>query len=151
MKKAQFFLILLLAAGAASNVLAEVPDAFTLAWTDFKFKNKDLLNVQSPDTIFQAKNDNTELDEQYLFAQTQAAEQTDSNQSTEEASALSGAREAARQSSNPLGGDFFILLNQIDNFAMQGDITDKTRWINNWAFQQVVPVPMEKTICKYWN
>ena len=41
MKKAQFFLILLLAAGAASNVFAEVPDAFTLAWTDFKFKNKD--------------------------------------------------------------------------------------------------------------
>ena len=41
MKKAQFFLILLLAAGVASNVLAEVPDAFTLAWTDFKFKNKD--------------------------------------------------------------------------------------------------------------
>jgi hypothetical protein len=49
MKKAPFFLILLLAAVAASNALAEVPDAFTLAWTDFKFKNKDLLNVQSTD------------------------------------------------------------------------------------------------------
>jgi hypothetical protein len=150
MKKAKFFLMLLLAAGAASNALAEVLDAFTFARTEFKYKNKDLLNVQSPDIFFQAKNDNTELDEQYLFAQTQAAEQTDSNQSTEEASALSGAREAARQSSNPLGGDFFILLNQIDNFAMQGDITDKTRWINNWAFQPVVPVPMEKTIGKHW-
>ncbi len=55
MKKAQFFLILLLAAGAASNALAEVPDAYTLAWTDFKFKNKDLLNVQSPDTLFRLK------------------------------------------------------------------------------------------------
>ena len=150
MKKAQFFLIVLLAAVAASNALAEVPDAFTLAWTGFKFKNKDLLNIQSPDTSFQAKNDNTGLGEQHLFAQTQAAEQNDSNQSTEKDSAISGANEAARQSSNPLGGDFFILLNQIDNFAMQGDITDKTRWINNWAFQPVVPVPMEKTIGKHW-
>jgi hypothetical protein len=150
MKKAKFFLMLLLAAAMAYNALAEEPDASTLAWTDFKFKNKDLLNVQSPDTFFQPKNDNTGLEEQDLFAQTQAAEQNDSNQSTEEDSALSGANEAARQSSNPLGGDFFILLNQIDNFAMQGDITDKTRWINNWAFQPVVPVPMEKTIGKHW-
>jgi hypothetical protein len=150
MKKTQFFLILLLAAVAASNALAEVPDAYTLAWTDFKFKNKDLLNVQSPDTYFQAKNNNTGFGEQDLFAQTQAGEQNDSNQSTEKDSAISGANEAARQSSNPLGGDFFILLNQIDNFAMQGDITDKTRWINNWAFQPVVPVPMDKTIGKHW-
>ena len=150
MKKTQFFLIVLLAAVAASNALAEVPDAYTLAWTDFKLKNNNLLNVQSPDTFFQAKNNNTGLEEQDLFAQTQAAEQNDSNQSTEEDSAISGANEAARQSSNPLGGDFFILLNQIDNFAMQGDITDKTRWINNWAFQPVVPVPMEKTIGKHW-
>ena len=130
MRKAQFFLILLLAAVAASNVMAEVPDAFTLAWTDFEFKNKDLLNVQSPDTLSQAKNDNTELDEQYLFAQTQAGEQTDSTTVTEEPSAFSSADEAARKSANPLGGDFFILLNQIDNYAMEGDITDKTRWIN---------------------
>jgi hypothetical protein len=150
MKKAQFFLILLLAAGAASNVLAEVPDAFTLAWTDFKFKNKDLLNVQSPDTLSQAKNDNTELDGQYLFAQTQAGEQTDSTTVTEEPSAFSSADEAARKSANPLGGDFFILLNQIDNYAMEGDITDKTRWINNWAFQPVMPVPMDKTIGENW-
>ena len=150
MKKAQFFLILLLAAVAASNVLAEVPDAFTLAWTDFKFKNKDLLNVQSPDTLSQAKNDNAGLEGQYLFAQTQAAEQTDSTAVTEESSAFSSADEAARKSANPLGGDFFILLNQIDNYAMQGDVTDKTRWINNWAFQPVMPVPMDKAIGKNW-
>jgi hypothetical protein len=74
MKKTQFFLIVLLAAVAASNALAEMPDAYTLAWTDFKLKNKDLLNVQSPDTYFQAKNNNTGLGEQHLFAQTQAAE-----------------------------------------------------------------------------
>jgi hypothetical protein len=150
MKKAQFFLILLLAVGAASNVLAEGPDAFTLAWTDFKFKNKDLLNVQSPDTLSQANNDNAGLDEQYLFAQMQTDEQPDSTAVTEESSAFSSADEAARKSSNPLGGDFFILLNQIDNYAMEGDITDKTRWINNWAFQPVMPVPMDKTIGENW-
>jgi len=150
MKKAQFFLILLLATVAASNVLAEGPDAFTLAWTDFKFKNKDLLNVQSPDTLSQAKNDNAGLEGQYLFAQTQAAEQTDSTAVTEESSAFSSADEAARKSANPLGGDFFILLNQIDNYAMQGDVTDKTRWINNWAFQPVMPVPMDKAIGENW-
>jgi hypothetical protein len=150
MKKAQFFLILLLATVAASNVLAEGPHAFTLAWTDFKFKNKDLLNVQSPDTLSQAKNDNAGLEGQYLFAQTQAAEQTDSTAVTEESSAFSSADEAARKSANPLGGDFFILLNQIDNYAMQGDVTDKTRWINNWAFQPVMPVPMDKAIGKNW-
>jgi hypothetical protein len=48
MKRAQFLLILLLAAVAASTVWAEVPDAFTLEWTDFKFKNRDLFSVQSP-------------------------------------------------------------------------------------------------------
>jgi len=44
---------LLLTVGAASNALVEVPDASTLAWTDFKFNSKDLLNVQSPDIFFQ--------------------------------------------------------------------------------------------------
>jgi hypothetical protein len=73
------------------------------------------------------------LEEQYLFAQTQAGEQSDSTPVTEEASAFSSADETARKSANPLGGDFFILLNQIDNYAMEGDITDKTRWMNNWA------------------
>ena len=150
MKKVQFFLILLLAAVAASNVLAEVPDAFMHAWTDFKSENRDLFNVQSRVSPVQVRTDRLGLEGQYLFAQTQAAEQTDSTQSTEEASTFSSADEAARKSSNPLGGDFFILLNQIDNYAMQGDITDKTRWINNWAFQPVMPVPMEKTIGKNW-
>ncbi|MEE4602754.1 MAG: hypothetical protein V2J65_15850 [Desulfobacteraceae bacterium] len=149
MRTAQFFLMLLLAA-AASNALAEVRDAHSPAWTDFKFQTQNLFNVQSPVMPVQIGNDLAVLEEQHLFAQTQAAEQNDSNQSTEKDSALSGANEAARQSSNPLGGDFFILLNQIDNFAMQGDITDETRWINNWAFQPVVPVPMDETIGKHW-
>ena len=135
---------------AVSNSLAEVPDALPLAWTDFKFKNRDLFNVQSPVTPVQIKNDRPGLEQQYLFAQTQAGEQSDSTIVTEEASTFSSADEAARKSSNPLGGDFFILLNQIDNYAIQGDITDKTRWINNWAFQPVMPVPMDKTIGENW-
>ena len=32
-----------------------------------------------------------------------------------------GADELARKSSNPLGGDFWIILNQIDNYFMGGD------------------------------
>ena len=135
---------------AVSNSLAEVPDALPLAWTDFKFKNRDLFNVQSPVTPVQIRNDRPGLEQQYLFAQTQAGEQSDSTIVTEEASTFSSADEAARKSSNPLGGDFFILLNQIDNYAMEGDITDKTRWINNWAFQPVMPVPMDKTIGENW-
>ena len=149
MKKAQFFLILLLATVAASNVLAEGPDAFTLAWTDFKFKNKDLLNVQSPDTLSQAKNDNAGL-EGSIFSpkhrQPNRLIQQRSLRSPRPFPALT------RPRGNPpiLGGDFFILLNQIDNYAMQGDVTDKTRWINNWAFQPVMPVPMDKTIGENW-
>ena len=83
---------------------------------------------------------------QFMIAQNQSTETDEASSASEEASTFSSADEAARKSSNPLGGDFFILLNQIDNYAMQGDITDKTRWINNWAFQPVMPVPMDKTI-----
>ena len=65
-------------------------------------------------------------------------------------SAFSSAEEAARQSSNPLGGDFMILLNQIDNYFLQGDATDNSRNLNIWALQPVIPIPMEKTIGKNW-
>ena len=150
MKRAQFFLILLLAAVAASNVLAEVPDAFTLEWTDFKFKNRDLFSIQSPVLRGQVGDKSMTEGGQFMIAQNQSTETDEASSASEEASTFSSADEAARKSSNPLGGDFFILLNQIDNYAMQGDITDKTRWINNWAFQPVMPVPMEKTIGKNW-
>ena len=150
MKKAQFFLILLLAAVAASNVLAELPDAFTLEWTDFKFKNQDLFSIQSPVLRGQVGDKSMTEGGQFMIAQNQSTETDEASSASEEASTFSSADEAARKSSNPLGGDFFILLNQIDNYAMQGDITDKTRWINNWAFQPVMPVPMEKSIGKNW-
>jgi hypothetical protein len=150
MKKALVFLSLLLAALAASNVLAEVPDAFTLAWTDFEFKNRDLLSIQSPVLRGQVGDKSMTEGGQFLIAQNQSTETDEASSASEEASTFSSADEAARKSSNPLGGDFFILLNQIDNYAMQGDITDKTRWINNWAFQPVMPVPMDKTIGENW-
>jgi hypothetical protein len=150
MKKAQFILVLLLAAVAASNVLAEVPDARTLEWTDFKFKNRDLLSIQSPVLRGQVGDKSMTEGGQFLIAQNQSTETDEASSASKEASTFSSADEAARKSSNPLGGDFFILLNQIDNYAMQGDITDKTRWINNWAFQPVMPVPMDKTIGENW-
>ena len=68
----------------------------------------------------------------------------------EESSAFSSAEEAARQSSNPLGGDFIILLNQIDNYFLEGDITDETRHLNTWSFQPVVPLSMEEAIGEHW-
>ena len=139
-----------LAFTAASYALDEVPDALTMAWTDFKKKNEDLFIEQSPVVPGHFGDKSMTGNGQFLLAQSQASETDEASTDSEEPSAFSSADEAARQSSNPLGGQFMILLNQFDNYAMQGDITDKTRWINNWAFQPVVPIPMEKTIGKNW-
>ena len=135
---------------AASYVFAGMPDAYDIAWTDFKSKNQNLFNIQSPVEPIQARSESMTANGQFLLAQNQASQTSDASTTSEEPSAFSSADEAARQSSNPLGGQFMILLNQFDNYAMQGDITDKTRWINNWAFQPVVPIPMEKTIGENW-
>lgn len=67
-----------------------------------------------------------------------------------EEDAFSSADEAARQSSNPLGGDFFILLNQIDNYFLNGDITDSNQNLNVWAIQPVIPIPMTDVIGEDW-
>ena len=135
---------------AVSYAFAEAPDGLTMTWTDFKEKNKDLFIVQSPVVSGRFGEKSMTVDGSFLLAQSQASETDEASTGSEEPSAFSSADEAARQSSNPLGGQFMILLNQFDNYAMQGDITDKTRWINNWAFQPVVPIPMEKTIGKNW-
>lgn len=58
--------------------------------------------------------------------------------------------EQARQSSNPLGGDFWIIINQFDNFFLQGDITDDTRHVNLWSVQPVIPFSMEGLLGKHW-
>jgi hypothetical protein len=63
---------------------------------------------------------------------------------SEESDVFTDIDEAARKSSNPLGGDFMILLNQIDNYFMEGNITSNLRDVNVWAFQPVVPIPMKK-------
>ena len=63
---------------------------------------------------------------------------------------FSDADEAARQSSNPLGGDFFIFLNQVDNYFLNGNITDSTKNINTWAMQPVLPIPMTDLIGENW-
>ena len=65
-------------------------------------------------------------------------------------SAFDNADEAARQSSNPLGGDFLIMLNQFDNYFLQGDATGRSRSVNSWAFQPVVPLPMNEVIGENW-
>jgi len=143
-------LILFLIMPSVSVIGAEVPDAYSLAWSEFRSNNQNLYNIQAPDVLEQAGHENMTGNGQFLLAQNQASEKDDSGTTSDEPSAFSSADEAARQSSNPLGGQFMILLNQFDNYAMQGDITDKTRWINTWALQPVVPIPMEKAIGKNW-
>jgi hypothetical protein len=61
-----------------------------------------------------------------------------------------GADELARKSSNPLGGDFWIVLNQIDNYFMEGKATNKIRDINTWALQPVVPFSLANLIGENW-
>jgi len=53
------------------------------------------------------------------------------------------ADEAARQSSNPLGGDFMVWINEWDLNFNEGDITTKTRNSYTHLFQMVVPIPMK--------
>jgi hypothetical protein len=69
---------------------------------------------------------------------------------SEEKGAFSSADEAARQSSNPLGGDFFIFLNQVDNYFLNGNVSDSTKNINSWAMQPVIPIPMTDVIGENW-
>lgn len=64
--------------------------------------------------------------------------------------AFADANEAARQTANPLGGDFVILLNQFDNYFQDGDATDDVRNLNSWSFQPVLPLPMEDVVGDNW-
>lgn len=60
------------------------------------------------------------------------------------------AADLARKTSNPLGGDFIMLINQFDNFFLKGDITDDYQNYNNWAFQPVIPISMKDVIGDGW-
>jgi len=66
----------------------------------------------------------------------------------QEEDGLDLAEKASVASSNPLGGNFFVLLNQWNIDFLEGDITNKTR--NNYVhiFQPVVPIPV-KFLCEY--
>jgi len=72
----------------------------------------------------------------------------DKLQAQEEISKEDLAEQAALASSNPLGGNFIILLNQWNIDFLQGDITNKTRNFFTHIFQPVVPIPV-KFLCEY--
>lgn len=80
----------------------------------------------------------------------QAKAASGSQSPASEGDAFTDVNAAARKSSNPLGGDFFILLNQIDNYFLEGDASDHTQHINTWAFQPVIPVPMTNVLGENW-
>lgn len=61
----------------------------------------------------------------------------------EEGGAFASADEAARQSSNPLGGDFMVWINEWDINFNQGDITTETRNTYVHIFQPVIPIPLK--------
>jgi len=60
-----------------------------------------------------------------------------------EEGAFASADEAARQSSNPLGGDFMVWINEWNLNFNEGDITDRTRNSYTHVFQLVVPIPLK--------
>lgn len=62
---------------------------------------------------------------------------------------FSDASAMAAKSSNPLGGDFIILLNQFDNYFLEGDAIDGTSNLNVWSLQPVVSIPM-KSLGEDW-
>lgn len=62
---------------------------------------------------------------------------------------FASADEAARQSANPLGGDFIVWINQWNIDFQEGDITNKTRNSYTHIFQPVVPFKLP-SIGKDW-
>ncbi len=70
------------------------------------------------------------------------AQAGDSSGAADPSGAASGqfsAAEAARQSNNPLGGDFIIWLNFFDIAQQDGDITDEDRHSYVHLFQPIIP------------
>ena len=59
------------------------------------------------------------------------------------------ASEVARQTSNPLGGDFMVLINEWHYTSNDGKITDKNRASFTHVFQPVVPISMD-FIGEHW-
>ncbi len=112
--------------------------------------------TQTPDAVYQRvdhKVDVTYVDGTYLdnylaaaesFEQVaQAAQQGQGGgEQVAEGDVFANADEAARQSSNPLGGDFMIILNEWHIDLLEGDITSETRYAYTHIFQPVIPIPI---------
>jgi len=58
------------------------------------------------------------------------------------------AKAANQAANNPLGGNFFVILNQLNIDFLQGDITNETRNVVTHILQPVVPVPVP-FLCEY--
>ena len=63
---------------------------------------------------------------------------------------FANADEAARKTSNPLGGDFMVLINEWHYTSLEGDLTNKDRETISHIIQPVIPFSMEETIGKDW-
>lgn len=60
------------------------------------------------------------------------------------------ASEIARKTSNPLGGDFMVLINEWHYANFSGTITEKDRAILSHIFQPVIPISMADVIDDDW-
>ncbi|MGI9351421.1 MAG: hypothetical protein ACR2O3_07645 [Rhizobiaceae bacterium] len=58
--------------------------------------------------------------------------------------------EIARKTSNPLGGDFMVLINEWHYANFNGTITTKDRAVISHIFQPVIPLSMEEVIGENW-
>ena len=97
------------------------------------------------------QNKKDQLDLGYFeVAQAQGQSGAGAKPGDQQGGTFASADEAARKSSNPLGGDFIIVLSQFDNYFMQGDATSDTQNVNTWAIQPVIPVPMNNLIGENW-
>ena len=73
------------------------------------------------------------------------------------AAAQEGDLDLATQTSNPMGGDFMIVLNQIDMIWTEGPLVDNnpaapdTTTINTYVIQPVISAPMDNVIAENWG
>jgi hypothetical protein len=63
---------------------------------------------------------------------------------------FANAAEAARQTSNPLGGDFVVLINEWHYTSLEGKLSDGNRETISHIIQPVIPFSMRETIGEDW-
>ena len=81
-----FLIIVPVLMQAFSVAAAGGPEAFSMAWAEFRFKNQELYNIQAPVVSGQAGEENMIGDGQFLLAQNQANETEDSAMISEQVS-----------------------------------------------------------------